>query len=124
MIGVFVGVIMGLVGIVPLGMLASALHSDWLAVGQLAVGLILTYGARMTAVLLAVRIDRDDDTSVKKRSPQATSTVPEWAVLSAIGIVAFAAPIVFLYFTHAPGSLTKRDEVQIGFVQAQVPTRA
>ena len=123
-IGVVVGVIMGVVGIVPLGMLASAFHSDWLAVGQLALGLVLTYGARMTAVLLAARIDRDeagiksnsfareelkqygdDDTSVETRSPQATSVVPEWAVLSAIGIAAFAASVVlFMYFTHASGS--------------------
>jgi hypothetical protein len=117
-IGVFVGVIMGVVGIVPLGMLASAFHSDWLGVGQLALGLVLTYGARMTAVLLAARIDRDE-AGIKSnswvhretRSPQATSTVPEWAVLSAIGIAAFAAPVVFLYFTHASGSSRSTEHV-------------
>ena len=59
-IGVFVGVIMGVVGIVPLGMLASAFHSDWSAVGQLALGLVLTFGARMAAFMVAARMDRDE----------------------------------------------------------------
>jgi hypothetical protein len=67
-IGVFVGVIMGVVGIVPLGMLASAFHSDWSAISQLAFGLALTFGARMIAVMLAAWIDRDE-ASINSNSP-------------------------------------------------------
>lgn len=59
-IGVFVGVIMGIVGIVPLGMLASAFHSDWSAIGMLALGLVLAFGARMAAFMLAKMMDRDE----------------------------------------------------------------
>src|ERR1700683_4834769 len=53
--GVIVGIIMGVVGIVPLGILASAFHSDWSAAGVLTFGLVLTYGARMAAVKLEAR---------------------------------------------------------------------
>ncbi len=59
-IGIFVGVIMGVVGIVPLGMLASAFHSDWSTIGMLALGLVLTFGARMAASMVAKMVDRDE----------------------------------------------------------------
>jgi uncharacterized protein len=59
-IGVFVGVIMGIVGVVPLGILASAVHADWPQVGDLALGLVVTFGARMVAVMLATWMDRDE----------------------------------------------------------------
>src|ERR1019366_44455 len=51
--GVFVGVIMGVVGIVPLGMLASLFNGDWYAIGILVFGLALTFGARIIAIMLA-----------------------------------------------------------------------
>jgi TPR repeat protein len=59
MTGLFVGIIMGVVGVVPLGMLASAFHGIWPQVGDLALGLVLTFGARAIAILLAQRMDRD-----------------------------------------------------------------
>ena len=51
---------MGVVGIVPLGMLASALHSDGSAMGMLALGLVLTFGARLAAFMVAKMMDRDE----------------------------------------------------------------
>ncbi len=74
-IGVFFGVVMAVVGIVPLGMLASAFHSDWAAVGQLALGLFLTFGARMIAYMLAAWIDRNE-AGINSNSPSG-STAPQ-----------------------------------------------
>ncbi len=81
--GVFVGVIMGVVGIVPLGMLASAFHSDWSAVGQLALGLVLTFGARMAAVMVAARMDRDE-AGINSNS---------WAVAGVIAVSALSGVV-------------------------------
>src|SRR5205807_38102 len=58
-LGVIIGIVMGIVGIVPLGMIASLLHSDWVSLAFLCGGLVLTYGARMSAFGLAEKIDRD-----------------------------------------------------------------
>jgi TPR repeat protein len=99
--GVFLGVIMGVVGIVPIGMLASALLAHWPQVGDLALGLVLTYGARFTAITLAVKMDRDDaginlnSTSEStasqptiarddQRRPEADSNQPEYVQESAV----------------------------------------
>src|SRR5450759_3371220 len=57
--GVFVGIFMGVVGIVPVGMLASLFNGDWYAIGILVFGLALTFGARIIAIMLAAWIDRD-----------------------------------------------------------------
>jgi hypothetical protein len=56
--GVFIGLFLGFVGIVPLGIIASALHSDWWSVVALVVGLIITYGARSLALGLANSLER------------------------------------------------------------------
>jgi hypothetical protein len=63
-IGVFVGIIMGVIGIVPLGMLAAAFNEVWPQVGDLALGLVLTFGARMTAATLAAKADHDEVGSI------------------------------------------------------------
>ncbi len=56
--GVFAGLLLGVVGIVPLGIIAAALHALWSTVGELAFGIAITYGARMFAVFLAATLDR------------------------------------------------------------------
>jgi TPR repeat protein len=56
--GVFVGIFMGVVGIVPVGMLASLFNGDWYAIGILVFGLALTFSARIIAIMLAAWIDR------------------------------------------------------------------
>jgi uncharacterized membrane protein YuzA (DUF378 family) len=56
--GVFIGLVMGLVGIVPLGIIAAMFHSDWPAIAFLLVGLALTFGVRFLAVWLASVVDR------------------------------------------------------------------
>jgi len=47
-----------IVGIVPLGIIAAAWHSEWLIVAELIYGLALTYGARAIALWLGAKIDR------------------------------------------------------------------
>jgi hypothetical protein len=49
---------LGGVGVVPLGMIASALHSRWLAVVEMIAGLVLTFGAHFFSLFLASKIDR------------------------------------------------------------------
>jgi hypothetical protein len=60
MLGVIIALGLGIVGIVPLGIIAAAFYSDWLAVGFLLGALVLTYGSRVSALALATKIDRDE----------------------------------------------------------------
>ena len=43
---------MGVVGVVPLGIIGAAWHTDWSAVIFLVVGFALTFGARLFAAWL------------------------------------------------------------------------
>jgi hypothetical protein len=45
-VGVVIGLCLGVVGVVPLGIVAAALHSDWLLLTVVVVGTLVTYGAR------------------------------------------------------------------------------
>jgi hypothetical protein len=45
-LGVVIGLFLGIIGIVPLGIIASAFHSDWWSVLGLIIGLFVTYGSR------------------------------------------------------------------------------
>jgi hypothetical protein len=45
-VGVLIGLCLGVVGVVPLGIVAAALHSDWLLLAVVVVGILVTYGAR------------------------------------------------------------------------------
>jgi hypothetical protein len=51
--GVIVGLSLGIVGMVPLGIIASALYADWWSVGVIIVGVFVTYVARTLALRLA-----------------------------------------------------------------------
>jgi hypothetical protein len=53
--GVFIGLFLGIIGVVPLGIVASAFHSDWSAAVILIIGLLVTYGARAVALALAAK---------------------------------------------------------------------
>jgi uncharacterized protein len=72
--GLILGVILGGVGIVPIGILASAFNSVWPQVGDLTLGLVVTFCARMIAVMLAQRVDRDQ-ASIDS-TPTSVSTSP------------------------------------------------
>jgi hypothetical protein len=58
-IGISIGLVLGVVGIVPLGILASIFHADWTAAIFLTIGLLLTYCARSFAIWLAIMTDRE-----------------------------------------------------------------
>ena len=101
--GVFVGVIMGVVGIVPLGMLASAFHSDWSAIGILVFGLALTFGARIIAIMLAAWIDRGE-AGINSNSPS-LSLAPQpskRALVTVLGLVLVGSVGVWLVETQRP----------------------
>jgi hypothetical protein len=65
-IGVFIGLMLGGVGVVPLGMIAAGLHGQWDVFWQLVVGIALTFGARTLAIWLAVKIDKNDEEKLGK----------------------------------------------------------
>jgi clan AA aspartic protease (TIGR02281 family) len=58
--GVIVGLVLGFVGIVPVGILASIFHADWTAAIFLTIGLVLTYCTRSFAIWLAIKTDQEE----------------------------------------------------------------
>ena len=56
--GIIIGLVLGFVGVVPLGIIAAAVHTEWVIVAELIFGLVLTYGTRLTAFWLAVKVDK------------------------------------------------------------------
>jgi len=59
--GVLIGLFLAVVGIVPLGIVASAFHGDWVAVGYLTTGLVITFSARAIAYWLVAKVDRANE---------------------------------------------------------------
>jgi predicted neutral ceramidase superfamily lipid hydrolase len=59
--GVLIGLFLAVVGIVPLGIVASAFHGDWVAVGSLTTGLVMTFSARAIAYWLVAKVDRANE---------------------------------------------------------------
>jgi hypothetical protein len=53
--GIAIGTLLVGVGVVPLGMIASALHSEWSPVIAMMVGLILTFGTHFFSLFAASR---------------------------------------------------------------------
>jgi hypothetical protein len=54
-LGVVIGLLLGIIGIVPLGIIASAFHSDWETVLGLIIGLFVTYGSRALGLWLEAK---------------------------------------------------------------------
>lgn len=70
--GIFIGLLLGVVGVVPLGIIAAALHGIWYYVGELIFGVAITYGARVFALFLMKTLEpRADPPEV--RIPTITS---------------------------------------------------
>jgi len=58
-LGVVIGLVLGIVGIVPLGLIAALFSAQWLILGQLIAGIVLTYAARRFAATLSARAARE-----------------------------------------------------------------
>ena len=58
--GVLIGLFLGGVGVVPIGMLASLLHREWLELGMLIGLTVLTFGSRFFALWLEGTIRSKD----------------------------------------------------------------
>jgi hypothetical protein len=52
-IGLVIGLIIAGVGVVPVGILATLIHGEWLLLSCLIVGIVLTYGTRYLSLHLA-----------------------------------------------------------------------
>jgi hypothetical protein len=55
---VFLGLFIAGVGVVPIGVIAAAVNGMWSTVGDLVLGIVLTYGARAFSLFLANKLDR------------------------------------------------------------------
>lgn len=65
-----VGVLIGLcflgVGLVPIGMLASLIHAQWLELSLLVIGVVFTYGARGFGFWMASKYDAEQERRVNR----------------------------------------------------------
>jgi hypothetical protein len=66
LVGVFIGLVFGGVGVVPLGMIAAGLHGQWDVFGQLVLGIALAFGARAVALWLVAKIDKQEEERLGK----------------------------------------------------------
>jgi hypothetical protein len=57
--GLFLGLFLMGVGVVPIAAVASVLNGEWSVVAEIILGIVLTYGARMGGLLLASSIERE-----------------------------------------------------------------
>ena len=57
-VGVFIGLCLFGIGVVPVGMFAVALEGEWFILGMLLFGAVLTYGTRMLAIWLGQMVER------------------------------------------------------------------
>ncbi len=55
--GLIFGLLLGLIGVVPLGIIGSAIHADWGNAISLLIGLALIYGVRIIALKLAESLE-------------------------------------------------------------------
>ena len=55
LVGIIVGLVLAGVGVVPVAALAALIHGEWAVVGQIAVGLVLTFGVRFLSMWLTSR---------------------------------------------------------------------
>ncbi len=55
--GLFIGLFIGGVGVVPIAMLASIFNGEWAIFGQLALLVVVTFGVRSLALYIAVKAE-------------------------------------------------------------------
>lgn len=56
---VVIGLLLAGIGIVPVAILAALFHAQWESLGDLAIMIVATFGARILAVWLASKVDRE-----------------------------------------------------------------
>jgi hypothetical protein len=81
--GLFVGLFLGGVGVVPIGLMASAFNAAWPQVGDLILGVVLTFGARAIVFLLSQSIYRDQAGICANSPPNYTAPIVRSPILYA-----------------------------------------
>lgn len=71
--GVLAGLLLGIVGIIPVGILASLLHADWLNAIGLVIAVLMTIGTLAFALWLETKAASEPEIS---RSPDGSSEFP------------------------------------------------
>lgn len=74
-IAVIIGVLMGGIGVVPIGMLAAIFNGEWGIFWTLLINLALTYGARVIGTLLVSNAENQPEYDVASHEP--IDTEPE-----------------------------------------------
>jgi hypothetical protein len=59
-LGVFIGLVLGVLGVVPLGIIGALVHSAWRDAVLLVVGIALTFATRGFSLWLASLVDRQE----------------------------------------------------------------
>lgn len=59
-IGIFIGLFIAGVGVVPVGAIASAWNGEWVLFWNLIIGAVITYGARFYALYKIEQIEKED----------------------------------------------------------------
>jgi hypothetical protein len=63
-LAVILGLLLAGVGIIPVALLSAAFHGEWVTVGQMLLGVFLTFGCRFFGIYLAVRLNPPDTPAV------------------------------------------------------------
>jgi hypothetical protein len=59
-VAVIIGLVLGGVGVVPIGMVACVFNGEWLTLTVLLIGTVLTILSRFISLRLAAKIDADE----------------------------------------------------------------
>jgi TPR repeat protein len=91
--------IMG-VGIVPVAILAAIFHAQWAVLGDIAIGLVVTFGARVLALWLASKAERDDKETYIETREHTLNRMQE--LLSGRGLQICTAALLFVALANWP----------------------
>ncbi len=65
-VGIFIGLILGGVGVIPVAMLASIVNGDFLTLLVLVILTALTFGTGILGIYLATKAEKDEDVKIYK----------------------------------------------------------
>jgi hypothetical protein len=122
---VIVGLLFAMVGIVPVGILASIFHADWTSAIYLTIGAALTYGARWFALWLAIEVYRAEEDRRELIDPVEAHVVGLAMWVKAVGFIMLITAIggsTFFYvkIADAPTKQTEYAGLRLGMTMKEV----
>jgi hypothetical protein len=89
--GVFVGLCLVGIGILPLAIIAAAIHALWLTVADLLLCIVITYGTRMFAIYLAATLERAEAKEATRPFSFVKFASTSFVILLIVGVILTAA---------------------------------